>query len=84
MKCCEYAPRCVTAKVNLVKLRQHCLKNTTPAYYKFPGACTIKYYKSVIYRKLANFVVSWHLLAGTNTLAYYGVRTLLIYIVFIV
>jgi hypothetical protein len=35
-----------------------------------PGACTIKHYKSVIYRKMRNFVVSEHLLTWSNTLAW--------------
>jgi hypothetical protein len=39
-------------------------------------ARTIKHHEFVSYRKLTYFVVSWYLLAWTNTLAYYGVRTL--------
>ncbi len=50
-----------------------------------PGACTIKHYEFVIYRKLTNFIVSQCLLAWTdNTLAYYGVCILPIRNVFIV
>jgi hypothetical protein len=56
-----------------------------------PGACNIKHYGNVIYRKWADFVVSLCLLActnkplnQTNTLAYYGLWTLRICNVFIV
>ncbi len=48
------------------------------------GPCTIKHYESVIYGKMTTFVVSWHLLAWTNTLAYYRVHTLRTRNVFIV
>ncbi len=49
-----------------------------------PGACAIKDYELVVYGKLTNYVVSlWFFcycrslsLAWTNTLAYYGIRTL--------
>ncbi len=44
----------------------------------------MKHYESVIYRKLTNFIVSWHLWLGEiNTLAFYRVRTLWIHNVFI-
>jgi len=47
-----------------------------------PTACTIKHYGLVIYGKLTYFVVSSCRFYRTNTLAYYGVRTLRICNVF--
>ncbi len=38
-----------------------------------PGACTIKHYRFVIYRKWAFYSQSFSL-ACTNTLAYFGIR----------